>query len=689
MTYSQEIFNSVTDGLVVSGLDGVLYEFNPAYALMHGYSFEEMRAPEFDRAQILSTDAGEQEKARCNLQQVMETGESRNYKTRHRHKNGGVIDIRVSVHRLTRQSGWDQDRTMTVVTDITTLKKRQAIFDGFMEISYQSMLVVDMAGSIYELNDLNALLFDYTIEEIADPGFDWRQKMIRQEDASVVMEVIGSSELEQGGIMRLELALCRSDGSQFPALLALKKIERRGDWPQDRYLVTIFDLSEIKRKETELAEREAYWRRFFENSPVGVAIYNRDFHFREASPSFCCMIGYSCDEVLSSSFDWRDLFTLNLDAARQVMQKVMNTDHLVTAEMILTHKDSRPIHSLCATIQLPRRTGDVEDLYVIFYTDITELKQQQANLKHLIQSQNDAVASLGVRLEQLAQGDLISAAPEDLRGDLARLGENLNVALIRLRTTVAQVQQAMESAENCLIELISGNDNLSQRTSTQAGGIEEISASMEELAALVDESAGRADVSAGRARAVKEHAEQGAQLIFSVERKMQAMMQAAKAITEIIIMMDEIAFTTNILALNASVEAARAGEHGRGFAVVASEVRRLSVSSATNARDIKKLIEEMLTLVGSGSALSGQVVEAFNGIVNGIQEVSQRVYDMAQTAGSQKQTTEYIATAIAELTSQTQENSALVEENAVALSTLNTQSGELLDMVAFFKTERN
>jgi len=520
------------------------------------------------------------------------------------------------------------------------------------------------------------------------PNFNWARDIFHMEDLGSVAGLVDDPLLESGSVQRLEgMVLYHRNGRTIPVVMGLKLLPRRGDWDQDRYLATIFDLTEYKEKEAELAEQKAYWKRFFDISPAGVIVYDADGRYHEASPAACQMTGYSREELLSPTFDWKDLFAPSLDDALRAVEKAAGSEQSVTAELIMKNKGDEFVHVRCTMIKLPHEMGATEVKFLAFNVDITELKEKEVALNRMIQTQRSAIESIGVRLTQLASGDLATAVPDGLEGEMKQLGVDLAMALSTMRETLDQVRQAAFDTRHNMLELEQGNTNLSQRTQRQAAAVEEIGAAMEELAASVNQSAGQSEVSTTRAVEVKGHAEKGAGLIYAAEEKMRAIDEAAKTMSDIIEVVNGIAFTTNILALNAAVEAARAGEHGRGFAVVAQEVRRLSQSSAENAKDIKRLIDGIVQLVGEGNALSSKGSGSFAEILEGMNEVSQRVADMAFAMESQRTATDQVASAVMEVSVLTQENSALVQENSTAFATLGDQADHLNDRVRAFKLD--
>ncbi len=287
--------------------------------------------------------------------------------------------------------------------------------------------------------------------------------------------------------------------------------------------------------------------------------------------------------------------------------------------------------------------------------------------------------------QRIASGDLAT------RIDIAYAGEhNLLNALQAMRDQLASVvQRVREGADdlaNASARIADGNQDLAHRTDGQASALEETAASMKQLSATVQhnvEGVVRATQLATDARSV---AARGGEEVSRMVETMQSIHESSSRISDIIGVIDGIAFQTNILALNAAVEAARAGEQGRGFAVVAGEVRTLAQRSAAAAKEIKDLINQSVASVEQGSQQVEQAGEAMDRIVSGVREVSALITEISSSAGEQREGIGQINHSVGALDQMTQQNAALVEEAAAAATSLREQAHHLAQVVSVFKT---
>ncbi|QJQ02952.1 chemotaxis protein [Herbaspirillum rubrisubalbicans] len=287
--------------------------------------------------------------------------------------------------------------------------------------------------------------------------------------------------------------------------------------------------------------------------------------------------------------------------------------------------------------------------------------------------------------QAVAAGDLtqrIEVHSQDETGQLMQALQQMND---NLQGIVGQVRLSTDTIATASGEIAHGNLDLSSRTEQQAGALEETASAMEQLTSTVRTNAENAQQAKQLAHSASEVAVRGGQVVRQVVDTMSSINQSSSKIVDIISVIDGIAFQTNILALNAAVEAARAGEQGRGFAVVASEVRSLAQRSAAAAKEIKVLIDDSVTRVGSGSALVAQAGATIDEVVHSVQQVSAVVTEISAAGQEQSQGIEEVNRAITQMDESTQQNAALVEQAAAAAQAMQEQAARLSAAVSVFR----
>jgi methyl-accepting chemotaxis protein len=302
-----------------------------------------------------------------------------------------------------------------------------------------------------------------------------------------------------------------------------------------------------------------------------------------------------------------------------------------------------------------------------------------------IVSQLGAEPSEAASLAQgVAEGDLttrITLKPGDTHSMMAQL----KVMQDSLVNVVASVRQGSESVATASAEIAQGNHDLSARTEQQASALEETAASMEELSSTVKQNADSARQANQLAMNASTVAVRGGEVVNQVVETMKGINDSSRKISDIISVIDGIAFQTNILALNAAVEAARAGEQGRGFAVVASEVRSLAGRSAEAAKEIKSLISASVERVEHGTALVDQAGITMTEVVTSIRRVTDIMGEISAASAEQSAGVSQVGEAVVQMDQATQQNAALVEQMAAAASSLKSQAQDLVGTVAVFK----
>jgi len=287
--------------------------------------------------------------------------------------------------------------------------------------------------------------------------------------------------------------------------------------------------------------------------------------------------------------------------------------------------------------------------------------------------------------QAIAQGDLTYALEATGSDEPGQLLQTLGAMQRQLAGIVGEVRRGAEGVATASAEIAHGNSDLSARTEQQASALEETSASMEELNSTVRQNADNARAANQLALKAQTVATQGGDVVAEVVRTMKGINDSSRKISDIIGVIDGIAFQTNILALNAAVEAARAGEQGRGFAVVASEVRSLAGRSADAAKEIKALIGASVERVEAGSALVDRAGNTMSEVVQAIGRVTEIVSEISAASQEQSQGVAQVGEAVTQMDQATQQNAALVEESAAAADGLKVQAAQLVHAVAVFR----
>ncbi|MBB3345658.1 MULTISPECIES: methyl-accepting chemotaxis protein [unclassified Sphingomonas] len=329
----------------------------------------------------------------------------------------------------------------------------------------------------------------------------------------------------------------------------------------------------------------------------------------------------------------------------------------------------------------PRRdeVGELAGSMVAFRDQLVAAERAKQEQTRLI------VDSVGSGLDSLARGDLTARIDAELTGPFAKLKDDFNNAMQSVAGTLTAVNASAEGITNGASDIRQASDDLSRRTEQQAASLEETAAAMHEITTTVRDTAANATKVNGVVTETRRDAEQSGDVVRRAVEAMNGIERSSNEISDIIAVIDGIAFQTNLLALNAGVEAARAGDAGKGFAVVASEVRALAQRSADAAKDVKSKITASTEQVDAGVTLVAQAGEALSRITGRIGDISALVSDIASAAEQQATGLQQVNTAVSEMDGVTQQNAAMVEEATAAARSLAEETENMARQVSRFR----
>ncbi len=348
-------------------------------------------------------------------------------------------------------------------------------------------------------------------------------------------------------------------------------------------------------------------------------------------------------------------------------------------QSLLLNKSLAEVVGAAANGDFSRRVDDL--------LDDAELREVALAVNNLVSVVDGGLSETSLVLGALARAELDQRVRGAYQGAFGRLKDDTNAVADRLTEIVSQLQATSLALKTATGEILSGANDLSERTTRQAAMIEETSAAMDQLASTVVDNAGKAEKASQQAGIVARSAQESGAVMTQANEAMGRITQSSEKISNIIGLIDDIAFQTNLLALNASVEAARAGDAGNGFAVVAVEVRRLAQSAAQAATDIKGLIEQSVSEVAGGSRLVSDAAARLSAMLNAVVENHHTLDTIAQANREQAGAIDEVNVAVRQMDEMTQHNAALVEETNAAIEQTEAQANDLDRIVAIFKLE--
>ncbi|MDB2705397.1 methyl-accepting chemotaxis protein [Pseudomonadota bacterium] len=441
------------------------------------------------------------------------------------------------------------------------------------------------------------------------------------------------------------------------------------------------DITDQKRQELKLENTLAAYDGQLTaiDNVMGVISFAMDGTIIDCNENFLTMMGYSKEEVIGQH---HRMFTENGETEYDAFWTKLNQGKYDSGEYKWMGQNGREVWLQASYNPILDLNG--KPFKVVKYAlDITANKELQMSVQTVVME----VANV---MNIVSAGDLTPKLKGNDSGEptLALLQSSVNDTIATIATTMTNINKFASTVSTVASEISEGNIDLSLRTEEQAASLEQTAASMEELTLIIRQNSDSADQAKELTSISRKQAEKAGLVIKEAIAAMSEICVSSHKVSDIISVIDEIAFQTNLLALNAAVEAARAGEQGRGFAVVASEVRNLAQRSASAAKEIKTLIKNSGEKVKEGSMLVDESGRTLEEIVNISQRVGDLVSDISATGIQQTKGIEQVNQAVTHMDDMTHKNAALVEQATAASEVLSEQTQNMQRIVSFYKMER-
>ncbi len=650
-------------------MDGSIISANQNFLDVMGYTLEEIKdqhhrmfvSPEFSKG-----------KEYQEFWERLNKGETFNDEFLRYRKDGSEVWIQASYNPILNNHG-QPVRIVKYATDVTELvrQRQQAqILSLVANNTDNSVIITDSQERIEYVNPGFENMTGYKAEDVMGkkPG-DFLQGAAT--DPETKKEIRRKIEAQQP--FYNEILNYHKNGTPYWISLSINPILDK-DGNLERFISIQANVTETKEKALrfqgciEAIEREQ-----------ATIEFDMQGNIQRANENFLNTMGYSLEEIKGKHHRMFAKPDYAQSAEYAEFWKRLGQGEFISGEFCRLRKDGKEVWLQASYTPIQDAFGEFTSV-IKYALDVTEQVQ--------VKKENErGMEECMAVLQEVANGTLTRKMEDNYQGAFGGIKSSLNDTIDKLISIVQKVKVSAQSVSTAANEISSGSLDLSGRTEQQASSLEETAASMEQLTGTVrqnSDNATQASSLAGEARGV---ADEGGAVVNQTVEAMSSIEKSSQKISDIIGVIDEIAFQTNLLALNAAVEAARAGEAGKGFAVVASEVRSLAGRSASASKEIKSLIEASGQQVRNGVELADKAGATLKEIVDSVREVTTLVSDIATASKEQAAGIDEVSSAVSQMDEMTQQNAALVEENTAAAQSLLDQAQELDKLMAFFKLD--
>jgi methyl-accepting chemotaxis protein len=656
-----------SQAVIEFALDGRILRANPNFLAVMGYTLEEIAGRHHS---ILVDPAEAASPAYREFWARLGRGEYDAGQYRRLAKGGREVWIQASYNPVFDSSG-KPSMVVKYATDITSQKLATADFEGQLAAIAKSQAVIEFStdGRILNANANFLSAVGYALEEVRGQHHGIFVDPATRASAEYRMfwEKLGRGEYDSG---------------------VYKRIAKGGReiWIQASYN-PIMDLNgkpfKVVKYATDITAQKLTTADFEgQLAAIGksqaVIEFSLDGRILTANPNFLSVVGYTLEEVRGNHHSMFVDPALRGSVEYRMFWEKLGRGEYDSGRYKRLAKGGREVWIQASYNPILDLNG--KPFKVVKYaTDITAQVLAAEALAETVRQVQAAVRAA-------EQNDLTKRVPlEGKSDDIAVLCSGLNGLLDTMVTVVTAILEASETISTGAREIAMGNTDLSQRTEEQASSLEQTAASLGELTSTVRQNADNAQQANKLAISASDVAVKGGSVVAQVVRTMDDIATASRKISDIIGVIDEIAFQTNILALNAAVEAARAGEQGRGFAVVAAEVRNLAQRSANAAKEIKSLIADSGSRVEAGSKLVATAGNTMEEIVTSVKRVSDIMAEISAASKEQSSGIDQVNIAVSQMDKITQQNAALVEQAAAAAKSMEEQTIEMSQIVGAFQ----